>query len=77
MLITSVARQERPEEWIYNEKKLAKQFMITETASQLIDKIAQELGISRSEVIERAARCGGIGKAKNFDPKTGKCRNKS
>ncbi len=74
MLISIVAKQERPEEWIYNEKKFAKQFMLTDTASQAIDEIAKQLGISRSEVVERAARCSGMEKAKCFDTKTGKCQ---
>ena len=65
-------KQDRPEEWIYNEKKSAKQFMITETASVAIDTVAEKLGISRSEVVERAARCGGMNKAETFDLDTGK-----
>lgn len=74
MLTSIVPKQERPEEWIYSEKKSAKQFMLTESASTAIDKIAQDLGISRSEVVERAARCGGMNKAKCFDPLTGECQ---
>lgn len=69
MLITAVAKYERPEDWVHGEKKLGKQFMLTETASNAIDAIAKELGISRSEVVERAARCGGMEAAKKFDPK--------
>ena len=75
MLVTAVPRKERPEEWIYQEKKTPKQFMITQSASDAIDEIAQKLGISRSEVVERAARCGGMKKARNFNPKTGECSN--
>lgn len=75
MLITSVPKQERPEEWIYQEKKTPKQFMITQSASDAIDEIAKELGISRSEVVERAIKCGGMKKAANFNPETGKCSN--
>jgi len=73
MLTSIVPKQDRPEEWIYNEKKSAKQFMITETASMAIDKVAKKLGISRSEVVERAARCGGMTKAETFNLNTGKC----
>ena len=61
--------RDRPSEWIYNEKKSPKQFMITQTASSAIDKVAKELGISRSEVLERAIRCGGMDRAKNFNMK--------
>ena len=74
-MITTVPKQNRPEEWIYQEKKNPKQFMITQSASDAIDEIAKELGISRSEVIERAARCGGMNRAKNFNPETGECGN--
>ncbi len=73
MLITLVPKTERPEEWIYNEKKYAKQFMITETASSMIDEVAKKLKLSRSEVLERAIRCGGIESAEKFNPDTGKC----
>ena len=73
MLITLVPKTERPEEWIYNEKKSAKQFMITETASSKIDEIAKKLNISRSEVLERAIRCGGMRCAEKFNPEIGDC----
>jgi len=73
MLTSIVPKRERPEEWIYSEKKTPKQFMLTDRASEAIDKIAKEESISRSEVIERAARCGGMDKAKCFDTQTGKC----
>jgi CO/xanthine dehydrogenase Mo-binding subunit len=75
MLITTVATYDRPEDWIHGEKKSGKQFMLTETASTAIDQVAKELGISRSEVVERAARCGGMMNAKKFDSQTGECCN--
>jgi hypothetical protein len=64
---------ERPQDWIHEQKKVGKQFMITEIASKAIDGVAKKLGISRSEVIERAARCGGMEVAASFDPETGEC----
>ncbi len=73
MTIMLVPKRERPEEWIYDEKKSGKQFMITETASSKIDEIAKKLNISRSEVLERAIRCGGMENAEKFNPKTGEC----
>lgn len=77
MLITTatVGTYERPSDWIHGEKKTGKQFMLTETASAAIDAVAKELGISRSEVVERAARCGGLQAAKNFNPELGECNN--
>ena len=64
---------QRPQDWIHDQRKGGKQFMLTELASTEIDKVAKELGISRSEVIERAARCGGMRVAANFNPDTGEC----
>lgn len=68
-----IYKYEKPFDWIHGEKKAGKQFMLTETASAAIDAVAKELGISRSEVVERAARCGGMQLAKKFNPETGEC----
>lgn len=65
----TMSRYERPDDWLHGEKKTGKQFMLTSTASSAIDLVAQDLGISRSEVVERAARCGGMQLAKNFNAK--------
>ena len=75
MSITMARKRQRPEEWIYDEKKFPRQFMLTQTASDTIDEIAEGMNLSRSEVIERAIRCGGLKAAKNFDYRTGECRN--
>lgn len=75
MLVALVGTYERPDDWLHGEKKIGKQFMLTETASAAIDALARELGISRSEVVERAARCGGMQAAKKFNPETGVCEN--
>lgn len=64
---------DRPDDWIHGEKKGGKQFMLTDTASAAIDAVAKKLGISRSEVVERAARCGGMEIAAKYNPKTGVC----
>ncbi len=70
-----VYKYEKPFDWVHGEKKVGKQFMLTETASNAVDAIAKELGISRSEVVERATRCGGMQAAKKFNPETGDCQN--
>lgn len=64
---------DRPDDWIHGEKKGGKQFMLTETASAAIDAVAKKLGISRSEVVERAARCGGMEAAAKYNSETGVC----
>lgn len=73
LVATEVVSYQRPDDWIHGEKKYGKQFMLTETASAAIDAIAKELGISRSEVVERAARCNGMEAAKRFNSQTGAC----
>lgn len=73
MLVVTVPKYERPDDWIHGEKKSGRQFMLTDTASRLIDAMAQELGVSRSEALERALRCGGMHAAKKFNPETGAC----
>ena len=75
MLVTTVPKQDRPDDWLHGEKKTGKQFMLTDTASAAIDAIAKYLNISRSEVVERAARCGGMDAAKKYDAEAGVCKD--
>ncbi len=72
--ILVMTRPERAEPGAYGETKKPKQFMITDWASEQLDLVASELGITRSEVLERLIRCGGLGAAKKFDAATGKCK---
>jgi hypothetical protein len=72
-----MSRPERAERGAYGENKKPKQFMITDSASEAMDKIADELGITRSEVLERLIRCGGLLAAKKFDPESGECKQSS
>lgn len=44
----------------YGETKLRYQVMLTETANSMLEETSQQLGISRSEVIERAIRKGAL-----------------
>jgi hypothetical protein len=48
-------------------KKKQFQFMLTEEASDLVDRVADELGITRSEVLERVIRNGGLQAAKSYE----------
>lgn len=73
MTIFVMLRPERAERNAYGEKKKPKQFMITDWASDEMDKIADALGTTRSEVLERLIRCGGLDCAKKFNSETGKC----
>lgn len=71
-------RFDRPTEWIHDEKKAKKMFMLTKTASSAIDAMATKLGISRSEVVERMIRCGGLQKARKFNLEPEEyCQNQS
>lgn len=74
MLIFVMSKPERAEPGAYGETKKPKQFMITDWASEQLDNVASELGTSRSEVIERLIRCGGLEAAKKYDPETGECK---
>ncbi|MBD2094484.1 hypothetical protein H6F90_04880 [Trichocoleus sp. FACHB-591] len=77
MTISTVPRPERAEPGAYGERKRPKQFMITDWASDEMDKVADELGITRSEVLERLIRCGGLAAAKKYDSGAGQCRDES
>ena len=68
MALTIMARPERAEPGTYGETKKPKQFMLTDSSSEELDKVADELNISRSEVLERAIRSGGLECAKTFTP---------
>ncbi len=59
-MLTSVSFPRRAKPDKYGETKQRFQFMLTETASKEIDKIAKKLGITRSEVLEKAIRGGGL-----------------
>lgn len=69
-----MSRPERAEPGAYGEPKKPKQFMITDWASEQLDLVADELRITRSEVLERLIRCGGLEAARKFDPQTGECK---
>lgn len=62
-----VAKPKRAEWNKYGEVKQRYQFMLTETASLEIDIVADELGITRSELFERVVRNGGLAVAKNHE----------
>jgi metal-responsive CopG/Arc/MetJ family transcriptional regulator len=44
--------------------------MITDWVLEELDKLAEEIGTTRSEVLERAIRCGGLEVAKEYNPET-------
>ena len=75
MALLIMSRLERAEPGAYGETKKPKQFMITDWASDQMDQVADQLGISRSEVLERLIRCGGLAAARKYDPLTGKCHD--
>jgi len=56
--VVAMARMKKAYPKIHGEKKRQFQFMLTEGASEELDKVAQQLGISRSEVLERVIRSG-------------------
>ena len=58
MYIEMVPRPKRAEKDKYGETKQRYQIMLTETASVELDLVSEELGITRSELIERVIRQG-------------------
>ena len=53
-----MARAKRANKDQYGEAKQRYQLMLTETASLELDRVSEKLGITRSEVLERAIRQG-------------------
>lgn len=66
MLISIMAKVQRAEPGAYGETKKPKQFLITDTASAKLDQVAEELGVTRSEVLEWMLRGGGLDAAKRY-----------
>ncbi len=65
-MLIAVSRQKKAYAKVHGEKKEPKQFMLTPGASDLLDTKAEQLGITRSELIERVIRCGGLDTADKF-----------
>jgi hypothetical protein len=72
-MMLTMPRPERAERNAYGQIKKPKQFMITDWASEEMDRVADELGITRSEILERLIRCGGLEAARKFNSETGEC----
>ena len=51
---------------IYGEVKKQKCFMLTDFASDEIDRLAKEYKMTRSDLLERAIRAGGLELAKDY-----------
>lgn len=62
-----MARTKKAYPKAHGEKKKQFQFMLTDGASEELDKIAEELGLSRSEIFERTIRNGGLNAARSFE----------
>ena len=67
MYVEIVPRPRRAEKDKYGEAKQRYQIMLTETASLKLDKVSEELGITRSELIEKVIRQGFL-EAVKLDP---------
>ena len=56
MISFDTIRQPKANIYAHGEKKKQWQFLLTETASQKLDRLAQAEGLSRSEYLERLIR---------------------
>ena len=66
-MLLAVPRQKKADAKVHGQKKEARQFMLTPEASDLLDLKAEQLGITRSELIERVIRSGGLDTADKFE----------
>ncbi len=55
-MTSTLPRPKRAEPEKYGETKNRYQFMLTETASDKVDELAEKFGITRSELLERLIR---------------------
>ena len=60
-------KRERPDEWIHGEKKKPRSMMLTDSAAKMLGQKALDLGITRSEVLERAIRSGGLNTVEHYE----------
>ena len=56
LVFLDAMRQPKASIYAHGEKKKQWQFLLTETASQKLDRLAQAEGLSRSEYLERLVR---------------------
>lgn len=66
MVLLIMSDDLRSKPGIYGEVKKQKCFMITDFASDEIDRIAKKFKMSRSDLLERSIRAGGLELAKDY-----------
>lgn len=66
MVLLIMSEDVRSKPGIYGEVKKQKCFTITDFASAEIDRLAKEYKLTRSDLLERAIRAGGLELAKDF-----------
>ncbi len=66
MVLLIMSEDVRSKPGIYGEVKKQKCFMITDFASEEMDRLAKEYKMSRSDLLERAIRAGGLELAKEY-----------
>lgn len=67
-MVQIVPRPKKADPGVYGELKKQKQFMITETASDLLDAISDQTRLTRSEIIERLIRLADVDAVKSYEP---------
>ena len=65
-MVLLMSKDVRSRPGAYGETKKQKCFMLTDFASDEIDKLAKEYEMTRSDLLERAIRAGGLELAKDF-----------
>ena len=65
-MVLVMAKDLRAKPLSYGESKKQKCFLLTDWASEEIDKVAAEFEMTRSDLLERAIRAGGLKLAKDY-----------
>jgi hypothetical protein len=66
MVLLIMSEDVRSKPGIYGEVKKQKCFMLTDFASDEIDRVAKKYKMTRSDLLERAIRAGGLELAKDY-----------
>jgi len=66
-VLTAVPRPKKSEPFKYGDKKERFQFLLTPEASAMLDSVAEQMRLTRSEVLERLIRSDCLDSAKLAD----------
>ena len=65
-MVRTVPKDYRVKPGAWGESKVRVQIMLTPTALSKVDEVADELHLTRAELLERVIRCGGLDAAEKY-----------